>query len=90
MAGYKTSDGMKLQVVLSWLIKQVLKRCKRWLGVKSISGGHFLKGDDTASTVGSIQEADGVAEHAIAIWQGKIYNLNQEYASCLGTITCCI
>jgi hypothetical protein len=43
---------------------------------KHTSGLHFLKGDDVLVC---IQEVDAVTEHAIAIWQGKIYNLCQEY-----------
>jgi hypothetical protein len=46
---------------------------------KYTSGSHFLKGDDATYVVVCIQEADTVTEHAIAIWQGKIYNPIQAY-----------
>jgi hypothetical protein len=39
----------------------------------------FLKEDDVTSVVACIAEVDGVTEHAIAIWQGEIYNLYQAY-----------
>ena len=42
-------------------------------------GSDFLKGYDATHVLVCIQEVDAVTEHAIAIWQGKIYNLYQEY-----------
>jgi hypothetical protein len=51
---------------------------KRWFSVISTSGSHFLKGDEVTYVLVCIQEVDEVTEHAIAIWQGKIYNLYQE------------
>jgi hypothetical protein len=38
-----------------------------------------LKGDDATYVLVCIQEVDAVTEHDIAIWQGNIYNLYQEY-----------
>jgi hypothetical protein len=38
-----------------------------------------LKGDDAAYVLVCIQEVDEVTEHDIAIWQGKIYIIYQEY-----------
>ena len=38
-----------------------------------------MKRDDTLPLVVCIEEADGVVEHAVEIWIGKIYNPNQVY-----------
>jgi hypothetical protein len=46
---------------------------------KHTSESYILKGDDVTYVLVCIQEVDAVTEHAIAIWQGKIYNPYQEY-----------
>jgi hypothetical protein len=66
---HKMIDDMNIQKLLS---SSVIKSI-------SISGLHFLKEDDATSVLVCTQQVDGVTEHAIAIWQGKIYNLYQEY-----------
>jgi hypothetical protein len=48
-------------------------------GVVNTSGWNFLSGDDTFPLVVCIEKADGVVEHAVGIWKGKIYNPNQLY-----------
>jgi hypothetical protein len=75
---YKMIDDMKQQVV-EFISNQVLIPQKIWFSVISISGPHFSKEDNATSDIVCILEIDGLREHAIEIWQGKIYNLYQEY-----------
>jgi hypothetical protein len=74
---YEMKDDMKCQVLE--LVNRILNREGIMFGVVNTSGWHFLSGDDTFPLVVCIEEADGVVEHAVGIWKGKIYNPNQLY-----------
>ncbi len=74
---YEMKDDMKRQVLE--LVNRTLNREGIMFGVVNTSGWHFLSGDDTFPLVVCIEEADGVVEHAVGIWKGKIYNPNQMY-----------
>jgi hypothetical protein len=61
------------------LVNRIRKREKRRFGLVKTSGWNVLTGYDTLPLVKCIEEADGVVEHVVVIWKGKIYNPNQMY-----------